>query len=450
MRRNVGQVIIASAIIDDTIGWIIIAITLSLAQHGSVDIVSVAKAVIGTVAFLAVSLTIGRRIVFGLIRWTNDTFVSEFAVISVILAIMGAMALTTHVIGVHSVLGAFIAGVLIGESPILTRHIDEQLRGLVVALFAPVFFGLAGLGTDLTVLTNVSLLWLMVAVIAIASLGKFGGAFVGGRLGGLTFAESLALGCGMNARGSTEVIVASIGVSMGVISQDLFTVIVAMAVVTTMAMPPSLRWALSRLPISKEEQERLDREEFEARGFVTNLERLLIAVDDSPNGRFASRLAGLIAGLRGMPATIVHVGPPPAPAADGAGKGGQRRAGDQGGGRDRDQGGTEGGTGAPRRCHDAGTGRTARGRDRRGSAQGLRHDGGRPRQGLFGEGIWRRSQPAGARIRRAARPCVRPRRACQTPATRQTSICWFRSPAPSHRDAPPKSRWRSRARPGRE
>ena len=91
---------------------------------------------------------------FYLIRWTNDNFVSEFPVITIILVIMGLMALTTHLIGVHTVLGAFVAGILVGESPILTRHIDEQLRGLIVALFMPVFFGLAGLRADLTVLKD--------------------------------------------------------------------------------------------------------------------------------------------------------------------------------------------------------------------------------------------------------------------------------------------------------
>ena len=91
--------------------------------------------------FLVVSFTIGRRIVFFLIRWANDNFVSEFPVITMILVIMGAMALTTHFIGVHTVLGAFVAGVLIGESPILSKHIDEQLRGLITAFFMPVFFG---------------------------------------------------------------------------------------------------------------------------------------------------------------------------------------------------------------------------------------------------------------------------------------------------------------------
>src|SRR4029077_969465 len=132
----------------------------------------------------------------------NDRFISEVPVITAILVVTGLMALTTNAIGVHTVLGAFVAGILVGQSPILTRHIDEQLRGLIVALFMPVFFGLAGLSTNLTVLSQTDLLLLTLGLIAIASFGKFGGAFLGARVGGMTWAEALALGCGMNARGS--------------------------------------------------------------------------------------------------------------------------------------------------------------------------------------------------------------------------------------------------------
>jgi Kef-type K+ transport system membrane component KefB/nucleotide-binding universal stress UspA family protein len=313
LRRNVGQVIVASAIIEDSIGWIIIAVTFGLASHGTIDLATLARSILGTALFLVVSLTIGRRIVFTLIRWTNDSFVSEVPVITMILVIMGCMALTTYLIGVHTVLGAFVAGVLIGQSPILTRHIDAQLRGLITALFAPVFFGVAGVGTDLSVFKDPSLIWLAFLVVAIASVGKFAGAFIGGRVGGLTLRESLALGCGMNARGSTEVIIATIGLSSGVLSESLYTVIVAMAVLTTTAMPPTLRWALARVPLSQEEKERLEREDFEARGFVTNMERLLIVADASANGTFASRLAGLVAGGNGMPTTLVELGPPAGP-----------------------------------------------------------------------------------------------------------------------------------------
>jgi Kef-type K+ transport system membrane component KefB/nucleotide-binding universal stress UspA family protein len=307
MRRTVGQVILASAIIDDTVGWIIVAIILSLAEQGHVDAFSLARSVLGTLAFMGLSLTIGRRVVFAIIRWVNDNLVSDFAVITAILLIMCGMAAITDLIGVHTVLGAFVAGILVGESPILSKHIDEQLRGLIIAFFMPVFFGIAGLSADLTVLKDPTLLALTAALIAIASLGKFSGAFLGGALGGLNLRESLALGTGMNARGSTEVIVATIGLSMGALSQNLYTMIVTMAVVTTTAMPPTLRWALARLPMRKDEKQRLEREELEAKGFVPKLERLLLAIDDSANGKFATRIAGLVAGTNALPTTVMQI-----------------------------------------------------------------------------------------------------------------------------------------------
>ncbi|MBN9047825.1 MAG: cation:proton antiporter [Rhizobiales bacterium] len=307
MRRVVGQVILASAIIDDSIGWIIVSIIFGIALYGAVEPMHLAQSVIGTLVFLGVSLTLGRRAVFFIIRWVNDTFVSDFAVITAIIVIMAIMATITHLIGVHSVLGAFVAGILIGESPILTKHIDEQLRGLITAFFMPIFFGAAGLTADLTILADPSLALLTAGLIVIASVGKFGGAFIGAELGGLTRREGFALACGMNARGSTEVIIATVGLSMGALSQNLFTMIVTMAILTTLAMPPTLRWALSRIPMRREEKSRLEREALEEKGFVPNLERLLLAVDDSVNGKFAARLAGMIAGTHGMPTTVMQI-----------------------------------------------------------------------------------------------------------------------------------------------
>ncbi len=309
MRRDIGQIIVASAILEDTIGWVIIAIAFGLASAGRIDVWSVGRALIGTAMFLAASLTFGRRIVFELIRWANDSFQSEFPVITTILVIMAAMALITQAIGVNMVLGAFVAGILAGESPIRSRHIDEQLRGLIVALFMPIFFGLSGLSADLTVLKDPHLAVLAAGLLVIASAGKFLGAFVGGKLGGLVRSEALALACAMNARGSTEVIVASLGLSMGILSRNLFTLIVGMAVITTVSMPPMLRWALKRLPMRKAERIRLQREEIDARGFVTNLERLLVVVDDSHNGKHAAQLAGIIGGSGGKPTTVLDLTP---------------------------------------------------------------------------------------------------------------------------------------------
>ncbi|MER8658007.1 cation:proton antiporter [Mesorhizobium sp. M0847] len=214
------------------------------------------------------------------------------------------MALITDLIGVHTVLGAFVAGILVGESPILSRHIEGQLRGVIMALFMPVFFGVAGLSADLTVLVDHELALLTAALVLIASFGKFAGAFIGAELAGMSRKEGIAVGCGMNARGSTEVIVASIGLSIGVLSHNLFTMIVTMAVITTLAMPPTLRWALGRLPMGENEKKRLEREEIDQRGFIANLERLLVVTDEGVVGRFAAYLAGVVGA--GRPTTVLH------------------------------------------------------------------------------------------------------------------------------------------------
>ncbi|WP_245444820.1 cation:proton antiporter [Pseudaminobacter soli (ex Li et al. 2025)] len=306
MRRNLGQIIVSSAIIEDTIGWLIIAVTFGIATHGKVEPLSLMGTVAALAAFMIFSFTIGRRIVFSLIRWSNDELQSEYAVITVILIIMGTMAWITNLIGVHTVLGAFVAGILIGESPILSRHIEAQLRGIITALFMPVFFGMAGLSANLTVLADPYLALLTVALIAIASVGKFSGAFLGGRAAGMSWKEATAVGCAMNARGSTEVIVASIGLSANILSGTLFTMIVTMAVCTTLSMPPMLRWALRRLPMGVEEKERIEHEALDERGFVAGLERLLVIVDDSAIGKFTTRLAGIIGGGSGMPITLLR------------------------------------------------------------------------------------------------------------------------------------------------
>jgi len=320
MRRNLGQIIVSSAIIEDTIGWTIIAVTFGIAAHGKVELLPLLGTVAAVAAFMVFSLTIGRRMVFSLIRWTNDAFQSDYAVITVILVIMGTMASVTSLIGVHTVLGAFVAGILIGESPILSGHIEAQLRGVITALFMPVFFGMAGLSADLTVLAAPTLALLTAALVAIASIGKFSGAFLGGKIAGLSWKEATAVGCAMNARGSTEVIVASIGLSMNVLSHTLFSMIVTMAVCTTLSMPPMLRWALRRLPMTPEEKERIEREALDERGFVARLERLLVVVDDSAIGKFTARLAGMIGGGSGMPITLLRQNAEPPAASSGRGK----------------------------------------------------------------------------------------------------------------------------------
>ena len=308
VRRDLGQLILATAILDDSIAWIIVSVIAGMASRGAIDIGAIGLNVGAAIAFLAFSLTIGRRLVARLIRWTNDNLSIDFPVITAVLVVTFAMALTTDLIGVHSALGAFIAGVIIGQAPILKGHIEQELRGLILAFFSPVFFAVAGLGMDLTTLASPAMLGLAVAFVAIASVGKTAGAFMGGHLAGLSWRESLALATGLNARGSTEVIVATIGMSLGVLSEPLYTLIVAMAIITTMAMPPTLRWALSRVEMRPEEQKRLDEEEAASNDILPAMERVLVMADDGANAALALRLSGAFASERQILTTVLDRG----------------------------------------------------------------------------------------------------------------------------------------------
>ncbi len=320
MRRDLGQLILATAILDDTIAWIIIAVIAGIATHGHVDLATIGMSLAGTALFLIFSLTLGQRLVARTIVWVNDHMTIDVPVITTIIVIMLAMSLTTDLIGVHTALGAFIAGILVGRSPILTEQIENQVRGFVFAFFSPVFFAVAGLGMDLRTLADPKLALFTVGIIVVASIGKFSGALAGGRLGGLTMRESLALGVGLNARGSTEVIIASIGLAMGALSKELYTMIVAMAVITTMAMPPMLRWVMSRVPLGEEETKRLEKEEAEALEHLPKMERALVYADDSPNGRLAARLAGLFAARQEVLTTVLQPKAVDAESADEAGR----------------------------------------------------------------------------------------------------------------------------------
>src|SRR5271166_2793238 len=146
-RRDIGQIIVAAAIIDDSLAWMIIAVILGIVSSGGVDIGRLAQTLSGVALFLAASLTIGRRLVADAIRVVNDAFAGEYMVLTLILVIIAAMALATQALGLQTVLGAFVAGVLIGESPILTEHIAGQLRGMTASFFAPIFFALAGINS---------------------------------------------------------------------------------------------------------------------------------------------------------------------------------------------------------------------------------------------------------------------------------------------------------------
>jgi Kef-type K+ transport system membrane component KefB len=141
------------------------------------------------------------------------------------------------------------------------------LRTIVLSVFAPVFIASAGLRMDLTVLRDPTILLAALAVLATAIVGKFVGAYVGARTSRIGHWESLAIGAGMNARGVVEVVVAMVGLRLGVLNTATYTIVVLVAIVTSLMAPPLLRSAMNRVEHSAEEElRRVDHEAWSGTG----------------------------------------------------------------------------------------------------------------------------------------------------------------------------------------
>lgn len=280
IRRDIGQITLAAGMIDDTIGWILLSVVAGLASSGTFSLLSVGRSFLSVVLVLVVAFVFGRRLVSLLLRTLDNHVGGDSVMITALMALALLFGAATHALRLEAVLGAFIAGILVGQ----VKRFDERLRHIfeqvALGVFAPVFFAAAGLRVDLGKLAkpNVAMVGLIVLVIAI--LGKFVGAYAGARASRQGHWEALSLGAGMNARGAMEIIVATIGFTRGILTAEMYSIILMVAVFTSLMAPPILRWTLSHVEPSEEEEQRLASEERRKESFVGNLKRVLVPIAD--------------------------------------------------------------------------------------------------------------------------------------------------------------------------
>jgi Kef-type K+ transport system membrane component KefB len=149
-------------------------------------------------------------------------------------------AVATEFIGIHSIFGAFLIGAIIPHHSRVSGYVTERISDIVRVLFLPAFFAFTGLRTEIGLVQTAGDWALCATIIVAATAGKWGGTTVAARFAGLTWRDSSALGILMNTRGLVELIVLNIGLDLGVITPRLFTMLVIMALVTTMMTSPVL------------------------------------------------------------------------------------------------------------------------------------------------------------------------------------------------------------------
>lgn len=278
-RRDIGQTIIAAGMCDDTVGWILLSIVVGLASGHAVTPASVMIAVARVGLFMAVSFSLGRLIVKRALDFVQDEVHSQFRLLTLVVVLTFAWGAITQAMKLEAVLGAFVMGILFGQMPRLPKTVHRTLQAMTIGIFAPIFFAVAGLKVNVTHLADPKLLLIAGIVIGVATFGKVSGAYIGARLiGRCDHWTALSYGAGLNARGAMEIIIATIGLSLGILTQDMFSIIVLMAMVTSLMAPFALKALLKRVIPSAEELARLKKEEIAKKSFFANIHRVLVPV----------------------------------------------------------------------------------------------------------------------------------------------------------------------------
>ena len=241
LDTRIAHVMMAGALIADTLSLVIFAAILGVAEAGSVDVAEIGIIAAKAVGFFALAALVGMkglpvlgRLVQGLGRTATFTFV---LLVGLLFAEMAEL------VGMHGILGAFLAGLFLRET-VFGRSLSKDLMDLVrhasIGFLAPIFFVTAGFAVSLDVFSTD--LGLLVGVIGLATVGKVVGTALFYLPTGHGWREGLTLGAGMNGRGAVEIIIAQIALSMGLISQDIFSILVFMAIATTATVPLFLKW----------------------------------------------------------------------------------------------------------------------------------------------------------------------------------------------------------------
>lgn len=302
IRRNFAVITLSAAVVDDTVGWVALALISGLVTAGAFDAGQLGL----TLLYLAGFLLAARYLLYPLLRtglprldhvWHLPG--SELVLIFFVTLICAAATEAMHV---HAVFGAFVAGMVLRQCPTLRTENFHKLEQITLSMFSPLFFGLVGLEVNLWHLSGVGLL-MWVCFLALA--GKLLGCLLGGLLGRMGFWESLAVGMGMSARGAVGLVVAKIGKDLGILNDEMFSVIVVMSILTSFIAPLGLRAMMSKLKPSEEERlrERGSTERFMPAGAL----RILVLAGGGGNAGLGCHLAARMCGSEGDRATVLRV-----------------------------------------------------------------------------------------------------------------------------------------------
>ncbi|MCY3924148.1 MAG: cation:proton antiporter [bacterium] len=290
MRRDFGQITVAVGMANDVVGWVLLGVLTSVVAAGGVSATDILISVGGLLLFMVLALTVGQWLVDRWLRRTRRSSDTLGAAVTVAVVTMLGFGVVTQGLGVEAVVGAFVAGVVLHRSRFVDERLEHSLERLTSSFFAPVFFATAGLQVNLLLLDDPTILTWTIVIVAVAIAAKFAGAYGGARAAGRSHRAGMALGAGLNARGTLEIVIASVGLSLGVFNTASFTIIVLVPLVTSLFASVALRIVVFNWRGDAGEIRRLEREKALSENLVVRTSRLLIPSRGGPASITAAQL----------------------------------------------------------------------------------------------------------------------------------------------------------------
>lgn len=241
-KTQIGMIIIAAAMFNDLVGWLVFSVILSMSGQETTDM-GLGYTIGYVVAFGAFMLFVGRRLINYALPWVQNKLSWPGGVLAMCLGLCLICAAFTESINLHAILGAFIAGIAIGDSVHLREQAREIIHQFVTNFFAPLFF--VSIGLKVNFIENFDLTIVLI-VLVLAYVGKVSGASLGAAMGGLNRNKSLAVGFGLNARGAMEIILGTLAYNAGIIGKPIFVALVIMALITSLTSGPFMRFFIRR------------------------------------------------------------------------------------------------------------------------------------------------------------------------------------------------------------
>jgi Kef-type K+ transport system membrane component KefB len=235
-RTELGVIALTSAAVDDVTAWCLLAFVVGVVQARMEGALLVAVLTLG---FTAVMFLVVKPMGALMVRRLSNRQTGREAIAMALVGLLLA-ALVSERIGVHAIFGAFLFGAVLPHDTALARSLKERMEDLVTVLLLPAFFAFTGMRTEIGLVSGVDEWLICGLIILVATLGKFGGTLAAARFTGLPWRQATGLGILMNTRGLMELVVLNIGLDLGVISPTLYTMMVLMALVTTMTTTPVL------------------------------------------------------------------------------------------------------------------------------------------------------------------------------------------------------------------